>query len=102
MIYVSVPKKVRIDNIANIKQYVEVIALFARHGLGIAHFSNRGASFYNVRDCNKNYVPIDAFYKMDKKQFVVFVEMVKRLDEAEKHTVEMLKVATNSQGFPRG
>lgn len=82
MMYITVPKKARVSCKHDLAGYKEIVSLFNKHGFGIADFNNEGVSFYSKLDLKENSVPISSFYRMSKKEFVVFTEIIKRLDEA--------------------
>lgn len=83
-LHVSVPRKVRIDDMSRIVEYNEIQDLFNRNGFSIAHFSSRGVSFYDSSELVERHVPIDNFFFMSKKEFVMFVSVLKQLDLATK------------------
>lgn len=93
MMYRTVPRKTRIDSKSDLASYREIQALFSRHGYGIAHFSHRGVEFYDARQCVKQTVPITSYFMVNKKEFLLFVDIVKRLDESEQKMQRLVKWA---------
>lgn len=97
MIYVSLPKKFKIENLNQLESCNSVVELFKRHGLGIAYFGSEGVSFYDtskrIVENGVESVPISSFYKMSKKEFLIFVNVVRRLDASERKANELIKFA---------
>jgi hypothetical protein len=98
MIYVSIPKKMRVENLAQLASCNDLIKLFSRHGFGIAYFGSEGVSFYDksnrVVEDGIESVPITAFFKVSKKDFLIFAELVKRLDASQRRVNELIKFTT--------
>jgi hypothetical protein len=90
-----VPKKPRVSSKADIKFFNEILNLFAKHGFGIAHFSDEGVSFYDDRAYSEHSVPVSSFYKMTKKEFLIFVDVLKRLEDQKKQNEEMVRFVNN-------
>ena len=80
--YITVPKKARVSCKHDLARYREIVSLFEKHGFGIADFNDEGVSFYSKRDLKENSVPVSSFYKMSKKEFIVFTDVIKQLDAA--------------------
>jgi hypothetical protein len=89
--YRTIPRKVRISNKSEIASYKETAALFSRHGLGIAAFNFRGVEFYSSSARVGNTVPITAYFMVSKKEFLAYVDIVRRLDESEQKRLRMVK-----------
>lgn len=98
MIYVTLPKKFRVENLNQLESCNSIVELFKRHGLGIAYFGSEGVSFFDtskrVVEKGAELVPISSFFKMSKKEFLIFVDVVKRLDASERRANELIKFAS--------
>lgn len=88
---VSIPKKMRVDTKSNLEDCNKIQELFNRHGFGISHFGPRGVVFYDKKYRVKNSVPIDSIFNMNKKEFIIFVNIMNRLDESKKKMSEYIK-----------
>lgn len=82
MIHITLPRKARVDNKSNLKHFCEILSLLNRHGFSISYFSDKIISFYDSRNYKAidSSVPITSFFKMSKKEFIIFLDVVKRLD----------------------
>lgn len=87
MIYVKVPKKPRVEGTADLLLFNNVRLLFERHGFAISRFGKNMITFYNKMECrsgediNSVAVPVDSYFKMSTKEFRVFAQVVKQLDD---------------------
>ncbi len=91
MMYINIPSRVRVDNISDIPSYEEIQGLLNKHGLGIARFNDTGVCFYDKTKCVKSQVPITAMYSVSKKEFLLFLEIVRRLDASERKVLNLVK-----------
>jgi hypothetical protein len=97
MMYITLPRKSRVDSKANLTSFYEVLTLFKRHGLGIAHFGSSHVAFYDNTHCKENTVPVSSYFNMTKKEFLIFVDIVNRLDKAEKKMTDCVKFVNTSR-----
>lgn len=91
MLYRTIPRKVRIGSKNDLVCCQEIQTLFSKHGLGIAAFNTRGVEFYDAAQRVGNTVPITAYYVVSKKEFLAYVDIVRRLDESEQKRLRMVK-----------
>lgn len=98
MMYISVPEKTRIKNKCDLHSFHNIIALFAKHEFGIAEYSNNGARVYRKPKIGfkADAVPITSVFNLSKKDFLLMIELIRRLDDATNKRDKYLKIISNS------
>lgn len=99
MMYITVPTKARLlEGLFNIKDYNQTSSLLSRHGYKVSEFGKNVVAFYKAAELKKenNSVPMHSFYKMEKKDFSVFVEAIQKLDDMEKKMNNYIKFVNSS------
>lgn len=96
MIYVKVPEKARVACKEDLPFYNDIQALFKKHGYGIAQFNGSGVTFYDRSKCvnaegGGKSVPVPFFFVVSKKEFLAFVDIMRRLDDSENKRLKMIK-----------
>lgn len=88
MINITVPEKLQIDDNKDIKEHYLIKSLMLSYGYVLTYIGTTGVVFHLKKDeqimDDKKYIPLSSHYRFSKKNFAVFLESIKRLDEAEK------------------
>lgn len=98
MMHIILPLKTKVHDKANLVQCNDIILLFGRHGFGIAEFAQTYVSFYDQSALVKedHTIPVSSYFKMKKSEFVMIVNIIKRLDTMERKKNSLLKIISHS------
>lgn len=97
-----IPTKIRLDSKSEIKRLKEISLLLNRHGyapvrFGKDTFGKDAVEFYKKEDIKDNAVPAHFYYKMSGKEFIAFLSVLQKLDEAEKKMLRYVEYVSNSR-----
>lgn len=92
MIYSTVPEKAKVEILSDIKEFTKLQKLLVKHGYAITFFGKNGVSFYKTSDTKihdgNRAVPVSSRYHFDRKDFSLFVEIILKLDSAERKMID--------------
>jgi hypothetical protein len=97
MIYLPIPKFADIDDdIDDMSEYNNIRTILNKHCYSIAYYGKDGINFYKITDAKYDIIkedgemrkepmiPISSYYSFSRKEFVVFIDALNRLDDTER------------------
>lgn len=99
MMYITLPPTT-IDNGIDLVEYNSIRTSLNKRGYGITYFGKDGVNFYRISsikpdkgDANKTIIPITNFYSFSKKEFIIFLDVIERLEETEEKLSRYIRFA---------
>jgi hypothetical protein len=86
-----VPKKVSVPNIADLPLATEIGKLLAKYGYGMTSFGSAGVGLYKKSALKDGDVPVDCWYFFSKREFAIFYEVLKQLEESDRKLNNYIK-----------
>jgi hypothetical protein len=96
MIYITIPKKIRMESKSEIKRLNDICSLLSKHGYGAVRFGKDtfgkdSVEFYKKQDMKGDSVPAHFYYKMCGKEFIAFLDVLQRLEISDNKILKYIK-----------
>ena len=84
MLLKKLPQRITVPNTSDLPLMHEVLGIISKYGYGMIYFGKSGASFYKKTDVKDGYIPIDKYFFFSRKETMMLIDVLKKLDEANK------------------